>query len=408
MADAELLNVLLADGAEPRRVARLLDTGTGPYLEYDASFLDERLELSPLTLPLRPEVYPPGPRYLHRLRGLVADSIPDGFGLKVLHQALRAAGRDPFSVSPLQLLAAIGDRGMGALLYRPADDVWGESGDLPSLTQLAAEAALVEADDVDALPDALRRAAGSSAGARPKVTVALADDGRVRDANQPLAPGFRQVLVKFRGATDPTEQVALEAAYLQMASAAGLVVPAAQTLALDGGEQALVLDRFDRVGDRRIHVQSLAALLEIDFRQDLVDYAHLLDALRRVTRDYGEVTRALRLAAFNVLARNRDDHAKNVSLLMSAKGTWRLAPAYDLTWGGATGYHAMSVAGESRDPGVEDLQRLGRGAGLDAHQVQAVITEVQAAIARWDEFSDAAGVPARARRAVGQSLHALR
>ena len=404
MADTERLDVLLADGAAPRRIARLLDTGAGPFLEYDAAFLEERIELAPLMLPARREVFEPGPRHLHRLRGLVADSIPDGFGLKVLHQALRAAGRDPFAASPLQLLLAIGDRGMGALVYRPVDDVWGALGELPSLSQLATDAARLEADDLGELPDALRRTAGSSAGARPKVTVALASDGRVREATQPLLPGFRHVLVKFRGSADPAEQVALESAYLRMAAAAGIIVPTAETIALGGDAQALVLDRFDRAGDARLHVQTLAALLEIDFRTDLVDYVHLLQVVRRLTRDFSEVTRALRLAAFNVLARNRDDHAKNVSFVMSPSGEWRLAPAYDLTWGGEVGYHAMSVMGESRNPGVADLQQLGTKAGLDAHHVRHVIDEVRAAIAQWEQHADAADVPQRARRSVAQTL----
>jgi len=404
MAEAERLEVWLADGAAPRRVARLLDPGAGPLLEYDAAFLEERLELAPLMVPARSGVFEPGPRHLHRLRGLVADSIPDGFGLKVLYQALRATGRDPFAASPLQLLAAIGERGMGALVYRPVDDIWGAGGDLPALPQLAAEAARVEADDLDELPDALRRTAGSSAGARPKVTVALATDGRVRDATLPLLPDFRQVLVKFRGSADPAEQVALESAYLRMAAAAGLEVPAAETIALGDGAQALVLDRFDRVGDARRHVQTLAALLEIDFRTDLVDYTHLLDVTRQITRDFAEVIRAFRLAAFNVLARNRDDHAKNVSFVMAPSGAWRLAPAYDLTWGGAVGYHAMSVAGESRDPGVADLERLGKQLGLDAHQVRGILDEVRAAIAQWARHADAAEVPMRARRAVAETL----
>lgn len=408
MAAPERLDVLLVDRAEPRRVARLLDTGAGPFLEFDAAFLEERIELAPLALPARREMFDPGPRYLHRLRGLVADSIPDGFGLKVLHQALRAAGRDPFAASPLQLLSAIGERGMGALVYRPADDLWGETAELPALPELAAAAARVEADEIGELPIALRRAAGSSAGARPKVTVALAPDGRVRDASQRLSPGFRQVLVKFRGSADPVEQVALESAYLRMAAAAGLDVPSSETIALGSGAHALVLDRFDRVGDARRHVQTLAALLEIDFRNDLVDYAHLLDAVRRLTRDFAEVTRALRLAVFNVLARNRDDHAKNVSFVMLPTGTWQLAPAYDLTWGGDVGFHAMSVLGESRHPGVADLQRLGQKAGLDAHQVRAVIEEVRAAIAQWDQHADAANVPQRTRQAVARTLGTTR
>lgn len=404
MAIDETLQVVLADGREARRVGRLRDVGTGPYFEFDPDFLAEGIELSPLRVPARAGVVEPGPRHTYRLRGLFADSIPDGFGLKVLHQALRRSGRDPRSLSPLQLLAAVGDRGMGALCYRPAAEVWGDVADLPSLQELGDEAARLDADTLPELPQSLRRAAGASGGARPKVTVALHSDGRVMDASLPLAPGFRPVLVKFRAGTDAPAQVPLEAAYLRMAAAAGLRVPANALVPLARGEQALVLDRFDRAGDARRHVQSFAALIEADYRVDLVDYGALLDTTRRVTRDYTEVEQALRLTAFNVLAGNRDDHIKNVSFVMDPDGRWRLAPAYDLTPSPSAGYHAMSCDGESLAPSVEHVERVGLAAGLDRPQVRGIIDEVRAAIARWEEWAEAGGVPSAARREVATLL----
>jgi serine/threonine-protein kinase HipA len=408
MVRDEMVQVLLADGAAARRVGRLRDAGTGPHFEYDPDFLAGGVELAPLTLPLRSGVVGPGPRFQRHLRGLFADSIPDGFGLKVLHQALKRAGRDPFSVSPLELLTVVGDRGMGALCYRPVDDIWGDSAPLPSLAELAKEAARLDADDVTELPDALRRTAGASGGARPKVTLALHADGRVHDASLPLAAGFRHVLVKFRAATDPAYQVELESAYLAMAAAAGLDVPSQETVPLGDAQHALVLDRFDRVGAERRHVQSFAAILEADFRVDLVDYATLLERTMRLTRDFSQVAQALRLAAFNVMAGNRDDHIKNVSFLMDPAGRWRMAPAYDLTFGGSGGYHAMSCDGESRAPDAGHVERVGLRAGFDRHQVRAVIDQVTAAFGRWDEFADAAGVPAAARRDVARVLHRAR
>lgn len=404
MAIDETLHVLLVDRDAPRRVGRLRDVGAGPHFEFDADFVADGIEICPETLPLRPGVVGPGPRHLHRLRGLFADSIPDGFGLKVLHQALRRAGRDPRGASPLQLLAAVGERGMGALCYRPVDEVWGTTSELPSLSALAAEAAAVDADRLEVLPDAMRRAAGASGGARPKVTVALHADGRVRDASEPLADGFRHVVVKFRAATDSAAQVPLEAAYLAMAEAAGLRVPSSSLLRLADGEWALVVERFDRVGGGRRHALSFAALLEADYRVDLVDYHTLLDRTRRMTRDYGEVAQALRLAAFNVLAQNRDDHIKNISFLMDPTGGWRLAPAYDLTPAAGTGYHAMSCDGESLAPDAGHVERLGLRAGFDRHQVRAMLDELRAALARWDEIAERCEVPAAARRAVGAAL----
>lgn len=403
MARDERLHVelVVADHEPPLPVAELRDVGDGPYFAYDPAVAAAGLALSPVQLPYRTEPYPPGPSHQHRLRGLFVDSIPDGWGLKVLHQALRDAGVDPLRASPLTLLRAIGPRGSGALIYHPADALWGVVEEGMELESLADAAFRVEADEVEALPSTLRRAAGASGGARPKVSVAWHPDGRVHDSAERLRAGFRHVLIKFRARSDDPALPAVECAYLEMAAAAGLAVPAHQLVRLASGEQALVVERFDRVQNERRHVQTLAALLEADPANDLVDYANLLSVAKRLTGSFSEMLTALRLGAFNVLAGNRDDHARNVSFVMSPAGAWRLAPAYDLTpTSTGTGYHAMSVGGESLDPGVDDLLRIGQDAGLDRHQVSGVIDEVRAAVRRWEEFADAQEVPSRERRRV--------
>lgn len=402
LARDERLHVELADRDPPVAVAELRDVGDGPYFAYDAALSAAGLALSPLQLPTRSDPYPPGPRHQHRLRGLFADSIPDGWGLKILHQALRDAGVDPLRASPLTLLRAIGQRGSGALIYHPSDALWGRVEEGMELEALADAAFRVDADEVDALPSALRRAAGASGGARPKIAVAWHSDGRVHDSAERLRAGFRHVLVKFRARSDDATLPAVESAYLQMAAAAGLVVPEHELLRLASGEQALVVQRFDRVVNERRHVQTLAALLEADPANDLIDYTNLLSVAKRLTGSFSEMLRALRLAAFNVLAGNRDDHARNVSFVMSPDGKWTLAPAYDLTpTATGTGYHAMSIGGESLNPGVDDILRIGVEAGLDRHQVAGVVDDVRAALGRWSDFAEAVELPARERRRIG-------
>ena len=405
MAAAESLDVRLCDRDPAPTVGRLLDVGDGPYFEYDPAFRALGVQLSPLALPLREGAHPPGPRALHRLRGLFADSIPDGWGLKVLHQALRESGVDPFRASPLSLLRAVGRRGMGALAYQPAQDVWGRVADGLDLESLAADALRLDAEMIDALPAGMKRAAGTSGGVRPKLTVAWNDDGRIHDAALPLRAGFRHVLIKFRARTDSPALPAIESAYLEMARAAGLEVPQAQVWHLESGEDALIVDRFDRVGDEPRHVQTLAALLELDPANDLADYGHLLEVARRLTGSFTQVLQALRLAAFNVYAGNRDDHTRNVAFLMSPSGTWTLAPAYDLTWTErGTGYHAMSVDGESRAPGTRHLQRIAVAAGLDLPQASDVLADVRRAVSRWPEFAEGADVPESWVRRISSGL----
>lgn len=405
MAKREDLEVWLHDRDPAVLVGRLLDVGGGPYFEYDAAFREAKIELSPLRLPLREGAFPPGPRALHRLPGLFADSVPDGWGLKVLHQVLRDSGVDPFRASPLSLLRAIGRRGMGALSYQPAQDIWGRVDEGLDLESLAATAFQLDADLIEELPLAMRRAAGTSGGVRPKLTVAWHDDGRIADAARSLAEGFRHVLIKFRSRTDPESLPRIESAYLDMAAAAGLTVPAHRVHQLASGEDALIVDRFDREGDARRHVQTFAALLELDPANDLADYGHLLEVARRLTGSYAEVMRCLRLAAFNVYAGNRDDHTRNVAFRRLPTGEWELAPAYDLTWTErGTGFHAMSVDGESRAPGTAELQRLGVNAGLDAGPVNQVLAEVRSAVSGWREFADNAGVPTPWVKRIRKSL----
>ena len=232
---------------------------------------------------------------------------------------------EPFGASPLALLRAVGRRGMGALTYHPSQELffWGAVADGLDLEQLAADAMRVDAEvsSLTALP-------------------------------------------------------AIECAYLAMARAAGLDVPAARVYRLRSGEDALI-----------------------------VDYSHLLEVARRVTKNFADVLRALRLAAFNVFAGNRDDHPRNVAFLMLPSGEWRLAPAYDLTWTEVgTGYHAMSVDGEARAPGEQHLRRIGRQAGLDATQVADVLDDVRGAVSRWGEFAEAAAVPTVWRSRIAKVL----
>ena len=354
----ERLEVRLADRHVPRVVGHLLDIGHGAYFEYAPSFLAEGIELSPINLPTQRAAFPPGPPGLHRLRGLFYDALPDGWGLRVLHQRMRDAGVRPFDRSPVSWLRFLGVRGMGALTFHP-ERVRGASTPLGTVAELERHARQAQASDVDDLESALKRAGGSSGGARAKVVVAYRDDGAVADPFLPLRKGFRHVLIKFAASRDAATAPRLEGAYLDAAAEAGIVVPPHKVLALGRRRWALVVDRFDRVGDERRHVHSFAGLHEIDIQRDYASYDLLVRTTLRLTGDVREARQAWRLAAFNVLTHNRDDHARNVAFLMTPDGTWCLAPAYDLTCAeGAGGYHAMSIGGESRAPGRAHLMAL--------------------------------------------------
>ena len=115
-----------------------------------------------------------------------------------------------------------------------------------------------------------------------------------------------------------------------------------------------------------------------DFRQPAsIGYSALIQATRIFTKDVREVHKAFERAVFNVIFNNRDDHGKNFSYRMGQDGTWKLSPAYDLTFNrGPSGYHQMDVAGEALTIRRSHLQRLGAEAQLSSIEVDTTIDRV--------------------------------
>lgn len=334
-------------------------------------------------------------RLFDGLHGVFADSLPDGWGLILMNRALRQqAGWRPQEIGPLDRLAYIGSRGMGALEYRPATDVPTAPLDWAELERMGTEAQLVLSGAADDVLAALRVHGGSPGGARPKVVVALHPGLRqCHSSLEPLRPGFRHWLVKFRGQDDPPDMGAIEYAYNRMADAARLRVPHAGLLDVRLGktpERLFAVERFDRDGDHKRHVLSLAGYAYADFRLPSLDYDQVLGATMAICRDHQEVVQAFRLMVFNVLTHNQDDHAKNFSFLHQDE-RWTLAPAYDLTFSrvGAQSQHSTSVSGSGR-PGRRDVLALARAYRID--NAEAIIDEIRGVVADWRRFGEAAGV----------------
>ena len=313
------------------------------------------------------------------------------------------AGLDAARSSAVTWLRALGTRGMGALTFHPPmHELRDQAGEIPDLATLAAEARAVEAHDIAHVLPALTRAGGSSGGARPKIVAGWHESGAIVDAFAPLPLGYRPALIKFAARAEPADAPLVEAAYLSMAALAGLDVPGHQVHALPKHRWALIVDRFDRVGDARRHVHTLAGLLGADIRHDFVDYETLLKVALHLTKDFRVVHAAWQRAVFNVGACNRDDHARNIAFRMAPDGTWGLAPAYDLTYAeGPGGYHTMAVAGESRSPGRADLLRLAETIGLARADAQRGLEQVRTGLDAWPRFAKAFGVPRARLGAIG-------
>lgn len=400
---ATLLNVFL-DGRQRRKVGRLAVQGRRILFEYDPAFLATGLQISPFKLPTRSGVMIDDDLVFDGLFGVFNDSLPDGWGRLLLDRAVERLGIARQELTPLDRLAHVGQHGMGALSYEPDLSDSDRAPVVLELDAIARDAATVLKGEEGAVIEKLLKLNGASAGARPKVVAQVsADKKRIIHGPATLPYGYAHWMIKFPSAQDDAAAGATEYAYSLMARAAGVAMPETHLFTAKK-KRYFGIKRFDRDGDRRIHMHSLAGLLHADHRVSSLDYDALLKATQILTKDATEVERAFRLACFNVLARNRDDHAKNVSFLLDdATGQWTLAPAYDLTFSsGPGGEQSMTVMGEGREPNAGHLSALAKK--HDLKHGAAIIADVQAAVADWSKHADAAGLTKKAAKLIGDRI----
>jgi serine/threonine-protein kinase HipA len=406
-----------------RIAAVLLDDGNEvAVFEYDPDFVRSGIEVSPLTMPLGPERFrfpSLSPTTFQGLPGLLADSLPDRYGHALIDAWLAAQGRSPESFDAVERLCYVGRRGMGALEFAPVlgPDL-GRSQDvhIDRLVELASDvlarredliASLAEGQRQDALREIL--SVGTSAGgARAKAVIAWNPrTNAVRSGQVEAGPGFEYWLVKFDGVennkdkdrlADPQGYGAIEFAYSDMARAAGIVMTECRLLE-EGGRRHFMTRRFDRDehGAKR-HMQSLCGLAHFDFNQpDAHSYEQALLVVRRLELPHADVEQLFRRMVFNVIARNQDDHVKNIAFLMDRAGSWRLSPAFDMTYAyrpdsARTGQHQMSLNGKRADFTLRDLREVGQRATLKRGQVERVVEEVRTVVAGWRDYAAGAGV----------------
>lgn len=404
------LDVYLAENDRPDRgrlVGTLAESERRLYFEYAADFLDDPLWLSPFKLPPEPGLHEHRDLAFGPLFGLFDDSLPDGWGLLLMDRHFRREAVALDAVSPLDRLAYLGRRTMGALTYYPPAEIGELDRSILDLHAMAREAYLVlEGKGEDVLPQLLR-AGGSPGGARPKVLVGVCGDHMVSGEDE-LPEGYTGWIVKFPASEDASEDGRIEYAYSEMARAAGVKMPQTRLFVTTHKDAFFGVKRFDRQGNERRHVHTLGNLIHANFRVPSCDYEMLLRVTRILTKHQSDALRVFRLMVFNILAHNRDDHVKNFAFILAPEGDWRFAPAYDLTFAaGPGGEHTMTVAGEGQRPTLAHVLSIADGAGIEKTQARAIVDEVRAAVADWTRFADAAGMAAREARRIEKHFDVL-
>lgn len=379
------LEVFYEGWGENWHLGTLADAARTVLFEYSAEALSQGLELSPRNLPLQRLAYQGFEAHQWRLPGLIADSLPDGWGLLVMDRLFRKQGRRPEALSPLDRLAFIGSNSMGALTYRPEENLKLGEEDL-TLLQLAQEAQAVVHDQDTAALAILARLGGSPHGARPKVLVYF--DPLTRSISAHPFAGAEPWLVKFQASREHPEVCAVEALYANLAQSFGIEMPETEFFTLSPHLSAFGIKRFDREQGMRVPILTLAGSLDLDFRMSTISYDTLLKMTRYMTRSQVEVDKAYRRAVFNVAFHNRDDHSKNFSFRLDQARNWQLAPGYDLTFNvGPGGEHHMDISGEGRNVTRADLMQLAKDGGVPRGYAAGCIDEARALVDRFEPMA---------------------
>lgn len=401
--------------------------------EYEPAFVSSRIQVSPIVMPLAGTVYrfaglPVGT--FHGLPGLLADSLPDKFGNALIDAWLATQGRKPESFDAVERLLYTGARGMGALEFKPAQgpkERKAKNIHIDMLVRLASDVltqrrALKGSFTKRGRENALReilRVGTSAGGARAKAVVAWNRQTKeVRSGQVPAGEGFEYWILKFDGVSgnkdkdldDPKGFGAIEYAYYEMATAASIAMSECH-LFEENDRRHFMAKRFDRLeGGEKLHMQSLCALAHFDFNNPgAYSYEQAMFIIRSLGLPMVTIEEQFRRMTFNIVARNQDDHVKNIAFLMDKDGTWSLSPAFDMTYsynpGGVwTSQHQMSMNGKRDNFTVADFTAVARTAGMKKGRAKEILHQVQDAVSRWPRFAKDAGVTPAWQKQIARTL----
>lgn len=392
--------------------------------EYAPEFKRLGLDLSPIEMPISQQRVFAFSNISREtflgLPGLFADSLPDAYGKALLDRWLASNGRH--FANPVERLCYQGKRSMGALEFEPAQNDYLETSsniEIDSLVTTAREVLNQKeafstnmSDTKEALINIIK--VGTSAGGqRAKAIIAYNDETKEVRSGQIEAPeGFEHWLLKLDGVTnselgDPQHYGKIEYVYYLMAKEAGIEMSECRLLE-ENGRAHFMTKRFDRQKNHKIHMQTLCGIAHYDYKMlRAYSYEQAFQVMRRLRLPYNQAEEMYRRMVFNVIARNQDDHTKNISFLMNRSGKWSLSPAYDVSWaynpqGNWTSKHQMSINNKWDEITRADL--IATAKNMNIKRPELIIEQVIDSVNLWYKFAKEYEIPNDTIKQIGNTL----
>ncbi len=410
------------------------DTSTAAF-EYSTEWKQTAVQIAPLHMPNEQNssrIFEFPQLNFDTYKGLpacFADTLPDDFGNAVINAWLSRNGRNPNSFNPLERLLYTGSRGMGALEYKPAIRSFNNPThklELESLLNMAqqildqrhqSQHSLSQKEDLSGI----LQVGTSAGGARAKALVAL-NTGRteIRSGQVDAPTGFEHYLLKFDGVVersseretfgDPQGFGRMEYAYYLMAIDCGINMSPCELL-VEGKRAHFLTKRFDRIGNQKIHYQSLCAMDHADYKKPgQYSYEQLFAVARQLRLTRKEAIEIYRRMVFNVVARNHDDHTKNIGFLLATPNqNWQLAPAFDIAYSYKPGSswvnsHQMSLNGKRDNFTMEDLLIVAKLISNFTSEAKDIIEHTVNIVKKWPEYAEKSAVDSNFSQVIYQHL----
>lgn len=385
---------------------------------YSSNFIKSNIEVSPITMPLSGQTYSfarLNGETFHGLPGLLADSLPDKFGTRIIDDYLSKQGRSVNNLTGIERLCYVGNRGMGALEYVPQKgrEIPDQSINIDDLARLA-DKILSDRKDINIKADEqameqLIKVGTSAGGARAKALIAWNERTRdIRSGQIDAGAGYSYWLLKFGNMennkdkdkeADNKEYSRIEYAYFLMTKDAGINMAECRLIKTKEGVH-FATKRFDREekSGKKIHMQSLGGIAHYDFNDPGAhSYEQAAGIMRRLKLSQIEIEQLFRRMVFNEVAKNYDDHVKNISFLMDRSGKWSLSPAYDMTfsynpnsiW---TSQHQMKINGKRENIEIDDLITCGKNMDISNKRIKEILKQIIEVVDKWPRYAESAGV----------------